>query len=232
MVTYPSCFILPFRMPYPLCCWIFKFWHKQTQNAWTHQRKTWETFTTSPFLLERNHNDTLCAVLARSVLAQACTLVLTRWGSQSGSLNELSRVSIGLMDRGGEAMSGGQEEHAPAPLCFSERHRKIMTTFSHQRFQLGSMAASGSWWVAWFISLLCVFFFKFLSVSCSPLSYCREEQWRRGTPDLTSGPFWWSAEPRANLFCAWTLHTKTPQSSGQVLSVLESERIFFFFNVP
>lgn len=54
-------------------------------------------------------------------------------------------VSIVLMDRGGEAMSGGQEEHAPAPLCFSERHRKIMTTFSHQRFQLGSMAASGSW---------------------------------------------------------------------------------------
>ena len=72
-------------------------------------------------------------------------------------------VSIVLMDRGGEAMSGGQEEHAPAPhfelchlphhapcsrssalqiawLCFSERHRKIITTFSHQQFQLGSMA--------------------------------------------------------------------------------------------
>lgn len=129
-----------------LCCWIFKFWHKQTQNAWTRQeRTTWETVTTSPFLLgEKPQRHALCCACQ----VNSCTGMYAgsyQMRSQSGSLNELSRVCVNcaLMDRE-EAVSrvaGGASfwsalwlclPAAPcsrsstmqvARLCFSERHR-------------------------------------------------------------------------------------------------------------
>ena len=149
---------------YPLCCWIFKLWHKQTQNVGQNQRKTWETFTTSPFLLERNHNDTLRAVLARSVLALACALVPTRRGSQSGNLNEWSRVCANPAprDRGPEAVSRvagawtlsavlGLPPAHPGTLVrqVASRHFSLFLLWETEINNYYFTATEGSSWVKW-----------------------------------------------------------------------------------